>query len=504
MKRIVIFIAVLVGGIGFANAAVRSASNTTQSSRGTTTVTSRGGNTTNTSTSRATTSRTHAAQTSTTSRTASTAQTTRGTTSRTNAGNTTTRTATRQNTSRSASRTRAATTPTTAGTSRSATKSGATSRLSRAALITATAAGSNTFGSGYNACRDAYFTCMDQFCANMDDTYRRCICSSRLTEIRERERTLSDTSNQLQDFKDLNLDVITKTGAEVKAMLSATAGESAIKKDTSQSAKTLANISDVLSTTKSKALSTQGSLDIAGDINAIWATTDLASGTNLSNLEGETLYNAVHSQCVDLISNNCPGAATLNMVVSAYGMYIENDCTALSTALDKKYTTAKTAVRETQSAMHDARLENYDAHNSASINECIAQVRKDITADTACGTDYVHCMDITGKYLNRETGAALYTPQFFEIEKSVSLDGNVLTNTTNRMLVAELNNKKIFANRALNTCTDLADEVWDEFMRQAITEIYQGQRERVRQVKDECLAVVNQCYDTTSSQLRDF
>ena len=338
----------------------------------------------------------------------------------------------------------------------------------------------------------------------MNDTYRRCICSSRLTEIRDRERTLSQAGDQLQDFKDLNLSVIDKTGAEVKAMLSATAGESAIKTDKSQSAQTLANISNVLSNARSKALSTQGTLDIAGDINAVWATTDLASGSNLANLEGEALYNAVHSQCVDLVSKNCPGAAMLNMVVSAYGMYIENDCTTLNTAIDKKYNAANSAVRETQSQMHDARLENYNAHNSASINECIAQVRQDITADTACGADYVHCMDITGKYLNRDTGAAIYTPQFFEIENSVSLSGDVLTNPTNRLLVAELNNKKVFAARALNTCTDLADDVWDEFMRQAITEIYQGQRERTRQVRNECLDVVNQCYETQSSQLRDF
>jgi len=347
---------------------------------------------------------------------------------------------------------------------------------------------------------------MDQFCAQQNTTYRRCVCSSKLATIQSRERKLSQTSDQLQDFKDLNIEVIPKTGAEVKAMMNATVGETIASalRDSSDSTQKLAGISEVLSNTKSKALSTQGTLDIAGDINAIWATTDLASGAQLTNLTGETLYNAVHSQCVDLIASQCSSTATLNMVVSAYGMYIENDCAALQSALDKKYNQANAAIRSTESEMQAARLENYDAHNSTTINDCIAQVRKDITADTACGADYVHCLDISGRYLNRDTGQPIYTADFYQLESSISLSGDILNNQSNRMIVNELNQKRVFAKRGLETCRDLADEVWDEFMRQAITEIYQGQQERIRQVKNECLDVVNQCYDTQSKSLKDF
>jgi hypothetical protein len=41
-------------------------------------------------------------------------------------------------------------------------------------------------------------------------------------------------------------------------------------------------------------------------------------------------------------------------------------------------------------------------------------------------------------------------------------------------------------------------------MRQAIAEIYQGQQERIRQVKKECISVVNTCYDNQTMQLKDF
>jgi hypothetical protein len=361
-------------------------------------------------------------------------------------------------------------------------------------------------GDGYNTCRDAYFTCMDQFCGTVNDTYRRCYCSSKLTEIQSRERALSQAANQLQDFRDLNLNVIDKTANEVNAMVSASEGEiaQASAKDKSNSAKQLSGISDVLSKSKKKSLSTQGSLDVAGDINAIWSTTDLAGGDNLANLSGESLYNAVHAQCTEMVSESCPDAATKTMVVSAYGMYIENDCTLLVNKLDKQLVSANATIRDTEYTMGDLRLENYNSHNSSSIHECIAQVRQDITANSACGTDYVHCLDITGRYLNYETGEPIYTAEFFQLDTQTSLSGDLLTNQTNRLLVERLNNMREHAKRGLDTCRDISDNVWNEFLRQAITEIHQGQQDRIRKVKSECLDVVNKCYDEQNKSLKDF
>ena len=361
-------------------------------------------------------------------------------------------------------------------------------------------------GTGYIQCRDAYFTCMDQFCGVADDTYRRCYCSNRLSEIQSRERALTQAATQIEDFKALNLEVIDKTTQEVQSMVSATVGEQAQEnaRDKSDSAKQLSGISDVLSKTKKQSLSTQGTLDIAGDIDAIWSTTELTGGANLTNLSGEPLYNAVHAQCSEMVASSCPDAATKTMAVTAYGMYIENDCSLLINALDKKLVAANAVIRDTEYAMGDLRLENYNAHNATAINECIAQVRQDITANTACGTDYVHCLDVTGRYLNYETGEPIYTAEFFQLDTQSSLSGDVLTNQTNRLLVDRLNGMRAYAKRGLDTCRDIADNVWQEFLRQAITEIHQGQQDRIRQVKNECLDVVTKCYDEQNKSLKDF
>ena len=373
-------------------------------------------------------------------------------------------------------------------------------RVSRNAITAATLA---DFGDNYNSCRDAYFSCMDQFCANQNDTYRRCVCSSKLAKIQSQESLLSQTATRLEDFHDLNIDAISKTSDEVKSMLTATDGEKSIKKDTSNAGTTLQNISDVLQKSKKKSLSTTGQMDIAGDIKSIWTTTNFINGSNIANLTGESLYNAVHAQCSEIVSQNCSDE-NLKMITSTYGMYIENDCSMLADTMHTKMTAANASIRTTRNEMHDARLENYNAHNSLTTNDCIAKVRSDITAPAACGEGYIHCLDLSGKYLNITTGEPIYSPDFYELENILSLSGDILRNAQNTQIVNELNKKRSFAQQSLDLCVDNADEVWNEFLRQSIVEIYQAQQSKVQSVRSECLHVVNECYLNKSDSLNKF
>lgn len=375
------------------------------------------------------------------------------------------------------------------------------SRTSRA--TTTSQIQTQTFGNNYTTCRDAYFTCMDQFCANQNDTYRRCVCSSRLQKIQEQERLLSQTSTSLQDFHTFNIDAIPKTAAEVMAMQTATDGEKSIKQDKSTSAINLSNIKDVLNTTKQNTQSNLGTLDIAGDIKQIWKTTDLIRGSDIADLSGEALYNAVNAQCYEMVSSQC-ASSDLKMVASAYGMYIENDCEILASNINTKTTNANTDIRKTRHEMQDARLENYNAHNALSLNECVVQIKQDLTADTACGSGYIHCLDFTGKYLNIDTGEPIYSPDFYQLEKQISLSGDILKNSDNKIFINMLNKKQKFAQQTLDSCRDVADSAWDEFMRQTLIEISQAQQQRVQTVKHDCLQVVNQCYLNKSDTLKEF
>ena len=406
-----------------------------------------------------------------------------------------------------------------ANTNRSATSNG----VSRSALSRATAIFNDVskIGGGYASCRDAYATCMDQFCANANDTYRRCFCSSRFTEFRDTEDALNQAKELLMQFEDNNLNAVDKSAAEVEDMYSATVGEAAIKKDTSGAAKILDQIGDLLSGKKSSTKNINASLGlitvdtISGDIDDIWGNNNSGSvfstsgsGVNLADLEGESLYNASNQQCVSMMADNCSSDAVLQMARSSYSIMITQDCNTYEKKIDKQKESVKQTVRTAEKYLREARLEEYRNHNSADVNECMARVKTALTADTACGENYKRCLDgETGVYINPTTGDAIYTPRLYNLTSLINLSGNINDSDIllqNPSFNSFLDSKRNRAATALDTCRAIADTVWTEFKRSALIEIAQAQDEKIEEVKMSCISTIKQCYDDKTSQLNDF
>ena len=168
-----------------------------------------------------------------------------------------------------------------------------TPNVSRAAAARATAVFNDVskIGGGYADCRDSYATCMDQICANANDTYRRCFCSDRFSSFRDTADKLDKALALLADFQDNNLNAVDKTATEVNAMYTATAGEAAIKRDTSASQKLLDSIGDVLSgkstQTPKQSLTSLGILDLSGfggNDDDIFGSNSLFTDSDSTNL----------------------------------------------------------------------------------------------------------------------------------------------------------------------------------------------------------------------------
>lgn len=370
-------------------------------------------------------------------------------------------------------------------------------------------------GGGYATCRDAYNTCMDQFCAKSNDTYRRCYCSQRYTEFSDTEAALDEAKTLLMRFEDNSLNAIDKTAAEVTAMYSATVGESAIKNDTSGAQKTLNEIADLLSGKKkpnSKAVASLSglSLDFATDLGDIWGDNGgggiFSSNSNaqdMSKLEGLQLYNAAHKQCTDMVQSSCSDKTVFNMTKSSYSILITQDCNAYEKKVDTQKEAVTKTIRDAEKILRTARLEEYRSHNSADINECITKVKTAITAETACGPNYRRCLDWTGLYINPNTGEPIYSAHLQDLPTLIKLD--LGADPSNQPEYNKyMNDKRMFATTALDTCRDKADVVWNEFKRSAMIEISQAQDEKIEEVKDSCVATMAECYNKQSGDLASF
>lgn len=373
-------------------------------------------------------------------------------------------------------------------------------------------------GGGYAACRDSYATCMDQFCGAANDTYRRCFCSQRFVDFRDAELAMDEAKTLLMRFEDNNLNAVDKTADEVNAMYSASIGEAAIKKDTSGAQKILDEIGDLLAG-KKKATPTNVSgslgimsLDFSTDMDDIWggdgsSVFDVNTGVDMTSLEGQSLYEAANKQCMQVISDQCESSAVLNMATSSYGIMITQDCNAYEKNVNKKREGVLQTVRQAEKILREARLEEYRAHNSQDVNECLDKVRTAMLADTACGANYKRCMDYSGAYINQNTGEPIYSPRLFELENTIVLGGaNADTDLLgqNPKFNTFLDEKKMFATTALDSCRSISDMVWSEFKRTALIEIAQAQDEKIEEVKMSCVNTMAECYDTQSSALKDF
>lgn len=388
--------------------------------------------------------------------------------------------------------------------------------VSRAAASRATAIYDDVskIGGGYASCREAYNTCMDQFCAKSNDTYRRCYCNAKISEFRDTESALTQAKTLLMQFQDNNLNAIDKTAAEVNAMYSATVGEEAIKNDTSAAASVLSEIGDLLSGNKKTKTTTKlstASLDFSSDIGDIWGDNNSGSvfgsgsAQNLSSLEGAELYSAADKQCLQLVKDSCENNAVTTMAKSSYGILITQDCNAYQKNIDTQKQAVQKTVSEAEKILREARLEEYRSKNSADVNACITNVRTAITADTACGANYKKCLDYTGNYINVNTGDPIYSPQLFQLNSLLNLNitnGDVVS--SNPKFSKFLDDKKMFAQKALESCSDKSTVVWNEFKRSAMIEIAQSQDEKIEEVKNSCVSTMKACYDTQSGALASF
>ena len=400
---------------------------------------------------------------------------------------------------------------------RSAKNTNINNHVSRAASSRATAVFNDVtkIGGGYSNCRDAYATCMDQFCANADDSYRRCFCSNKFQNFRDMSDNLDQALGMLADFQNNNLNVVDKTTAEVDAMYSSTAGEDAIKKDTSASQKLLDEIGDILSGKKSSSTkNTSVSLGIINfgsfsDVGDIWSDSGSSSIFNqrsvddISGLEGDALYKRASSQCAAITRDSCSSDALFNLASSAYSIMVTQDCNVVEKSINAKKESVTQTVRKAESLLREARLEEYRAHNSQDVNECLEKVEEAMTQPLVCGENYIKCLDYTGKYINATTGEPIYN-ELFNISSIAPnlVDGDIIA--ANSRWSQELENKRQYAATALDTCRSLAEDVWYEFKRMTLIRIAQKQDEVVQNAKDSCISVIKDCYNNQTGELNEF
>lgn len=381
----------------------------------------------------------------------------------------------------------------------------ASGRLSRSATTTAA---EEVLSSNYEKCREVYNSCMDEFCANKDSQLKRCACSSRINEFDGLKAQLTEVEDKLLDFNQRLLTVnMEKEDAE--ALYQATEGELAFNtEDESESKKMLDEIAEKLNTTFADSTQSQNlsPISLSLNVDAAFDSVDSLMGASTTTKSGTELYSAALPVCREMALEVC-SQDELDIAESGYQMMIEQDCNTVAKTYETQQDQARAKIYEGSALLDMSRLSIYQQRNSDDILTCKKKMLDMLTDSSVCGEGLGKCLDISGKYIDPSTGEAILTTNLAELASLiVRPDANQTWTSApgNEKFVTYLNSKKKFLEPAMENCQDIADNVWDAFIEDALAQIKLAQESKLEEVRQGCTTLTTQCLTDAAESIEDF
>ena len=392
---------------------------------------------------------------------------------------------------------------------------GAQSRVARTATTNATRlarAGTLTreeiLNRNYSACKDVYYECMDEFCANKDSQLKRCACSSRISEFDRTKRQLDKVEDKMLDFSQRLL-TVNMDKEDAAALSVATEGELAFnQKDTSASKKLLDQIAKKLNTSFDSSNFDTGpnALSWSLNIDAAFDSVDSMMGAATTSKTGTALYGAALPICREMAKEVCSDEE-LTIAENGYMVAIEQDCNTVAKTYETQVEQAREKVREGGALLDISRLDIYQKRNSDDILACKKKMLDKLYDTTVCGDGLGKCLDTSGRYIDPSTGAAFLTVNLVELGGLISRptgDETWSSAPGNQVFVSYLNSKKKYLTPAMENCQDIADIVWTGFIEDALAQIKLAQESKLEDMRQSCTKLTTQCLTETSQSLADF
>lgn len=374
----------------------------------------------------------------------------------------------------------------------------------RSATVTAAA----VLNKDYKTCREVYYKCMDEFCANKDTQLKRCACSAKIHDFDVTKKQLTRVEDKMLEFNERLLTVNLEK-EDAQAISIATEGEKAYQQDDkTKSKQILDEIAKKLksSIADSELTKNMSAISLSLDADSAFDSIDSMLGASTTTKEGTALYSAALPICREMAAEVCDTDAAA-IAESGYQMAIEQDCNTVSKTYETLNTQALEKIREGGALLDMARLDIYQKRNSDDILTCKKKMLDMMTDTSVCGTDLSKCLDTTGRYIDPSTGEAFLTVGLANLDKLINRPtGNEKWTSVagNEKFVTFLESKKKYLEPAMENCQDIADGVWKAFIEDALAQIKLAQGRKLEDVRQSCTTLTAQCLTTTAKSVAEF
>ena len=327
------------------------------------------------------------------------------------------------------------------------------------------------------ACYDAYFGCMDQFCITDNDSGGACTCSDDITEY---DNELAEIQDILDEANRLRTEEVERVKAGADADIIFT-GERRYDADGNILAE------DELTAEEQKEQRRADLLALFNTNSIYEDDEDVFDGSvaSMADMTGAELYRAADNLCYAQVPDSC--ADDIEFLRQLYSRQITSDCLGYKNSLTQQRAEAEADLAAAQSEIRVALQESFESANKYDLGQCMVEFKKCMQTEDACGEDWENCVaTIASENMqnNEATSTAGTTVD--------TVDTYDITASTMEILSA----KRPICENVLDQCVAVRDQVWPNFLRESAPTIKVAESIVESKFRQSCLGDISDCIQT--------
>ena len=317
------------------------------------------------------------------------------------------------------------------------------------------------------ACYDAYYGCMDQFCISDNESGGSCACSDLSIKY---DKELAEIQEMLAEAERIATEEVEKVKLGAQADIVFT-GKREYDADGN-----LKEIDEIGKGSKEQQ---------RANLMALWNTSyedEEDELVDFSGLTGAALYQSAEDMCLDYVPEDCAGDMAL--LRNMYSRQITSDCKGYENSIAAKRAAAELALADANADVRMALKESFDAANKYDLGQCMVQFKKCMQTEDACGKNWENCVSTIASE-NMQNNQAKSTAG----TKVATVDVYDITASTMEVLTA----KRTICENVLGQCVAVRDMVWPAFLREAAPTIKVAESAAESKFRQSCLTNISDC-----------
>ena len=321
------------------------------------------------------------------------------------------------------------------------------------------------------ACYDAYYGCMDQFCISDNESGGSCACSDLSVKY---DKDFAEIQEILAEAERIATEEVEKVklGAQADIVFTGTR-----EYDADGNLKEIDEIGNDSKEAKRASLMSLWDTNLEEEEEDIWGNI-----SDFSNLTGASLYKAAEDLCLEQVPEDCAG--DMPLLRNMYSRQITSDCKGYENSIAAKRAEADAALASANADVRAALKESFDAANKYDLGQCMVEFKKCMQTEDACGKNWENCV-------------ATIASENMQNNKAKSTAGTTVATVDVYDITAPtmevLSSKRMICENVLSQCVAVRDMVWPAFLREAAPTIKVAESAAESKFRQSCLTNISSC-----------